>query len=80
MTRSTLSSQGDSKVKSNYPIMLTVTGAILAAVFAALSMSTGMWGCGFICRWFIAAFWLAVGVLAYGMWLAYRNKKNSRNA
>ena len=61
-----------------YPLVLIAAGICLAIVFAVLSMSTGMWGCGSPCRSFIGAFWLAIGVVVYGIWLAIQNKRKGR--
>jgi hypothetical protein len=62
-----------------YPYILVIAGAVLMAVFMVLSMSTGMWGCGPTCHWFIVAFWLSVGVFLYGIWLVIAAKRKKGN-
>ena len=62
------------------PKFLIAIGTSLAIAFAILSMSTGMWGCGPACNSFIVAFWLAVGVVVYGIWLVFRNKRTTRDS
>jgi hypothetical protein len=61
------------------PQILIGIGATLAIVFGFMSMSTGMWGCGAICQYLIVAFWMALGIVIYGVWLVVKNKKFERS-
>ena len=60
------------------PYVLIVLGVILSAVFAVLSMLTGMWGCGAPCWSFIGMFWVALAIVATGIVLLKRKSRQAK--
>lgn len=56
-------------------LILIVLGTISTIIFAALSISAGMWGCGIICNIFIFAFFLSFLPIIYGIKIRISDKK-----
>lgn len=57
-------------------IVIIIIGLLFAAVFAILSMSTGMWGCGTPCYLSIGLFFISIAFVIYGILKLVKSTKN----
>lgn len=57
------------------PWVLITIGILFSIVFGVFSISTGMWGCGGICMFFVVLFWCSVALIPYGIYKKIKSRK-----